>query len=74
MRKLLMILMLIAVMGCDEPANKGTGAWRVATPQGNPLEVKIVNAPAPDQEARIQKLEDRVEALEAHAQRRGMKY
>ena len=56
---------LVMVAGCDtnilgRPVDR------------QPIEVKVVNIPTPD--PRIAELESRIKALEAWAQRQGMKY
>ena len=69
MNRLWIILaVLVVVAGCSQEE-------RINIAKGQPLEVKLVNAPNPDQEAkRIAELQARVKTLEDWAVRQGGKF
>ena len=74
MKRLLLILAaLVCLAGCDKtPNGDRVKGFYISTADKQPIEVKI--APNPAQDAKIKKLEDRVEALERWAETYGRKY
>ena len=62
------VVLALVVVGCKE--EMGFGSY-VQTLKNRPLEVKIVNAPSADLEAKVKELEARVKTLEAWAVKQG---
>ena len=72
MTKIIILLAACLIIGgCD--IHPMTDGWlNIGNLKGRPLEVKVVNDPG--QADRIKKLEERMEAVEAHLQRQGMRF
>jgi len=65
------VVLALVVGGCD---SRGPGWFNIGNPKGKPLEVKLVNAPSADLEARVDALEREVRRLAEQEAKRSGRY
>ena len=66
-----MVAACLVVVGCDEISRMGI---KIQNPKDSVLEVKIVNAPNPEQEAKNKAMEARLDQLEKWATKMGGRF